>query len=352
VLPPPAAKKQRLGTDASGTATALSIERLSEAASAVSRNVSASYSAAFSPRSKKRALEVASQAASITAVVIQELLFGAHVAAASSSSTPAASHSRAAPRRAVRASARSGESPSSPLRTLPTLTRDTLAKGTVERTASSAPRGVEEAPLQVGRRRERNSSAALALRSHPRGTVVAVEVKSTYTAGVGYTFEDVCALGTKIAAGKVKESELREKDDEGKLRHGIPRASMRRWLEDDDEAMRKGGGGRGIKGTPHWMVERDVRGRIELGQANAPTLLGAAEKVIMVDMAEKAAKNLPYEEEEVDDVSLTRGPCAHTRALVPTYVSHRSTTGTHNAYRHRQENGTERPIWQAVRSVL
>ena len=54
-------------------------------------------------------------------------------------------------------------------------------------------------------------------------------------------------------------ADLDKRDSAGRLVHLVPRASMRnKWLVDDDVVMKRSGK-RGVPGTPHWKVERDVR---------------------------------------------------------------------------------------------
>ena len=57
-----------------------------------------------------------------------------------------------------------------------------------------------------------------------------------------------------------------------------------------------------VKGSPHWVVELNTRRRKTLPLAGRPTVLGAAEGVLAVEMGRAAAKNQPYAEEEVTEL--------------------------------------------------
>ena len=57
-----------------------------------------------------------------------------------------------------------------------------------------------------------------------------------------------------------------------------------------------------MEGEPHWKIEFEVRGRTELSKPGPGTVLGAAETALMLEIANMAAKNMPYEEEELADM--------------------------------------------------
>ena len=67
-----------------------------------------------------------------------------------------------------------------------------------------------------------------------RGQLVAVQPKSSYAAGKTYNWDDVVAVGTLIASGKIKGMvELDEKLKDGSLKYKVPRTTMNSWVKDD-----------------------------------------------------------------------------------------------------------------------
>lgn len=72
------------------------------------------------------------------------------------------------------------------------------------------------------------------------------------------------------------------------------KASMSRWLTDDDEVMKGKGKRNGQKGKPHWEVELTLRRRKSLPKPGVERLLGAAEDYLVYDWASEALKANPY----------------------------------------------------------
>ena len=148
----------------------------------------------------------------------------------------------------------------------------------------------------------------------PRGTALVVAPTTTYGAGTDYFWEDVVAAGRLILSKKIMPTDLRKKTADGTLLHRVPYSTMLRWHKDDDEVMRERGH-RGVKGSPHWVVELNTRRRKTLPLAGRPTVLGAAEGVLAVEMGRAAAKNQPYAEEEVTQLLLdTAKAASHSMA--------------------------------------
>ena len=62
----------------------------------------------------------------------------------------------------------------------------------------------------------------------------------------------------------------------------------------------------GVKGQPHWLVERDVRRRTSLpqngGVKGGGTVLGGAEKVLCTKFARMAQQGMPYLTDEVHEI--------------------------------------------------
>ena len=62
----------------------------------------------------------------------------------------------------------------------------------------------------------------------------------------------------------------------------------------------------GVKGQPHWLVERDVRRRTSLpqngGVKGGGTKLGGAEKLLCTRFARMAQQGMPYLTDEVDEI--------------------------------------------------
>ena len=124
-----------------------------------------------------------------------------------------------------------------------------------------------------------SASEPLSLKGRPRGSQVVVQVAAEYGARKVYTFSDVCALATRIMAGTVMVADLRQKNTDGAWTYGIPRSTMtEKWLKDDHSVMQSQNPPRlGVEGSPHWLVERDVRGRTELSKPGPGTVMGGGE---------------------------------------------------------------------------
>ena len=76
---------------------------------------------------------------------------------------------------------------------------------------------------------------------------------------------------------------------------------MTRWIADDDKVIKKKGL-RGVEGTPHYIVEWNVRGRRTLTAPGSNPVLGQAETVLMHRMAEAAEANQPLPPENLPDI--------------------------------------------------
>ena len=143
---------------------------------------------------------------------------------------------------------------------------------------------------------------AAALGGSKRGALLVVQPTAAYAARSDYSFEDVVALARKLDAGELQPADLDLRDESGKLIHGIPRKTMNTWRQDDHKRRVAMGHARGVEGEPHWKIEFEVRGRTELSKSGPGTVLGAAETALMLEVANMAAKNMPYEEEELADM--------------------------------------------------
>ena len=132
-----------------------------------------------------------------------------------------------------------------------------------------------------------------------------------YSARRAYTFEDVVLVGVAIAAKKLSTTELKKVGEDGGPKYGVPYKSwMNKWGADDAKVMagRSGGVKGGVNGSPHWLVERDVRRRTELtvpgGVKGGGSLLGKAEDLILVDAAKQFQRGTPYLEIEIKQILL------------------------------------------------
>ena len=113
-----------------------------------------------------------------------------------------------------------------------------------------------------GRQRMRLAppSKATALPAAPPGTALIVVPSTSYGAGTDYFWEDVVAVARLLQSKKITSTELRKTTADGTLLHRVPYSTMMGWLKDDDEVMRERGH-RGVKGSPHWLVELETRRR-------------------------------------------------------------------------------------------
>ena len=148
---------------------------------------------------------------------------------------------------------------------------------------------------------KRSRASVAAFSTTPRGATVAVQPSVRYAARSDYSWNDVCAAGALVEDGKIKKADLELRDKDGKLRYNVPRTTMLKWLEDDATARQKVGK-RGVAGTPHWRVERDVRRRTKLNKPGPGPLLGSAEDLLMLRVGRMALANTPYEEEEIEEM--------------------------------------------------
>ena len=145
--------------------------------------------------------------------------------------------------------------------------------------------------------------AAAPLPPAVRGNEVVVRLPVSYGARAKYVWEDVVAGGRLLLAEKINMNAFNMKTSDGTPLYRVPYASMHRWHRDDDEVMREQGK-RGMPGSPHWLVELEVRRRKSLPLPGRPTVLGAAEDVLALEMGRAAAKNQPYADEEVAQMLL------------------------------------------------
>ena len=84
----------------------------------------------------------------------------------------------------------------------------------------------------------------------------------------------------------------------------IPYSTMQRWCMDDDLYQWKTHKKRGMKGVPHWKVEKEVRARKELSRPGPDPILGSAETFLMLLFAAGAKGGFPYLLEDVGDILL------------------------------------------------
>ena len=135
-----------------------------------------------------------------------------------------------------------------------------------------------------------------------RGATLQMLAVAKYGAGRDCQFTDVCRVCTLVADGTIKKAALGQKNAKGQLKYRkVLRTTMVGWLKDDAEVM-KLQGMCGVKGSPHWLVERDVRRRTVLDEAGRPPSLGASEKALMVACGNAAKTHKPYTEAEVEDM--------------------------------------------------
>ena len=133
----------------------------------------------------------------------------------------------------------------------------------------------------------------------PRGTIAVATLRGKYGARKTYDFSDIVSLAQRIEKKEVTLIDIKKDKSHGKFK--VPYSTMRDWLKDDALVMEKKGK-RGVSGTPHWKVERDVRRRTELSKPGPGPVLGAGEKALVVKMADAANKGMPYSDEEIGDV--------------------------------------------------
>ena len=106
----------------------------------------------------------------------------------------------------------------------------------------------------------------------PRGTIAVATLRGKYGARKTYDFSDIVSLAQRIEKKEVTLIDIKKDKSHGKFK--VPYSTMRDWLKDDALVMEKKGK-RGVSGTPHWKVERDVRRRTELSKPGPGPVLGA-----------------------------------------------------------------------------
>uniref|UniRef100_A0A6U3XJI9 Uncharacterized protein n=1 Tax=Octactis speculum TaxID=3111310 RepID=A0A6U3XJI9_9STRA len=119
-----------------------------------------------------------------------------------------------------------------------------------------------------------------------RGSILTVVPSVTYDARNEYGWGDVCHLGDLIMKGKLKVSRCNnDMDEKGERKWKVNSSTMKRWvIKDDFEAM-KMKGKKGVKGKPHWYVEKRTRRRNSLSKPGPGPTLGKAEDVLCVKFA-------------------------------------------------------------------
>ena len=127
-----------------------------------------------------------------------------------------------------------------------------------------------------------------------RGTQLVVQPAATYG---DYSFASICAVGKLILDGKLKINQLRDPTNAIFKEHRVPASSMAEWCKDDSKRVTGG-----VKGSPHWLVERDVSRRTDRTKPGPGPILGAAEDVLMLELGNAAKKSMPYELEEVTEI--------------------------------------------------
>ena len=162
-------------------------------------------------------------------------------------------------------------------------TSDTARRAAADRAISSS-LGLGEATGSTGAKAKQKKAHG-ALLAARRGDVKTVAVKGNYNKG-SYDFDgemgapvSIYGLGQQIKDGTVLERDLYKTkvDDDGNTapKHGIPRSTMLHWIKDDDLRRKELKFDRGVKGQPHWYVEKFQRDRTALKSSS--TVLGAAE---------------------------------------------------------------------------
>jgi len=130
-----------------------------------------------------------------------------------------------------------------------------------------------------------------------RGEKVVVVAKGKYSVA-GHTFADIVRLCTALGDGSMKLAWLRsEHEQHDPATMNVPRGSIKRWLLDDADTMKKVGK-TGIAGQPHWKVEHEARRRTSLDRAggylgSGEPMLGKAEEGMMVWMGDQAKRGTP-----------------------------------------------------------
>ena len=150
-------------------------------------------------------------------------------------------------------------------------------------------------------------AAGAGLMGRKRGETVEVKVKGKYNAA-GYAWLDVCNTCEKLESGEWKLAWL----NPGHKHHDpktmkLPRQTAARYMMDDSKVM-KAKGLKGVAGTRHWRVERDVRRRTSLRSAGGylgtgePMLGTAAEDALMVYMHNQSKRGTPLVQKDVEEL--------------------------------------------------
>jgi len=126
------------------------------------------------------------------------------------------------------------------------------------------------------------------LTSVSRGETVVIMPKATYNKQ-GYTFEDVCALGSRIMRMELKMYTIQKYPED----FSVPYSTMAGWIKKD------------IHGVPKWQLERDVLHKTKLpksgGVKGGGTVFGeAAEREVCKSMGRAALGNMPYGYAEIE----------------------------------------------------
>lgn len=150
-------------------------------------------------------------------------------------------------------------------------------------------------------------AAGAGLMGRKRGETVEVKVKGKYNAR-GYVWSDVVSTCAKLEKGEWKLSWLNpDHKDHDPNTMMLPRTTAARYMTDDSKVM-KAKGLKGVPGTRHWRVERDVRRRTSLPSAGGylgtgqPLLGTAAEDALMVYMHNQSKRGTPLILKDVEEM--------------------------------------------------
>ena len=135
-----------------------------------------------------------------------------------------------------------------------------------------------------------SSSSSIAIEKPRRGDTYEVQAKASYGARKTYDFSEIVAIAKQLESGKLQKADLDKRDKDGNLLYKVPRTTMTDWLKDDAVLMAEKGK-RGVKGSPHWRVELEVRGRKCLSKPGPGCVLGeSVEDKLMLTISEAALK--------------------------------------------------------------
>ena len=175
-------------------------------------------------------------------------------------------------------------------------------KGKGKAAATPAPPSTKPARSQLtqrvesrrGRAAESSPISKPPLSKQPRGTQLVVQPKASYGS---YTFADVCAVGEMIRKKQLTIHQLRNPDNAVAKKYRVPASTMAEWCMDDAAKVPNG-----VTGSPHWLVERDVRRRTHRSKPGPGPVLGEGEDALMLAMGNAAKKSMPFEIEEVEEI--------------------------------------------------